>query len=185
MEHCICSRCMGGHLFRAALFHAAVHTGRRTDPGRNPGDEDIFLRNLYDGAAVCRTVYLCGTQPSETGSILFTSEKSDHRGAADDPPPNDRRTRHRRRVPRRAGVKCARRNCMLRDHAHHSVACAEGGEGRNLSISNCKKRRPPDGSGRLDRSLYSQIKQVNLQLLLNEQSFWKQCSCDKHPCFLP
>ena len=111
-------------LDKAAFLHASVHAGERTDPGWDSRDADLLLRDLYDGSAVCRTIYLCGAQPPETGSILFASEEGDHRGAADDPSADARRARYGRRVPCGAGVKCDRRDRVFCDYARYSVACA-------------------------------------------------------------
>ena len=113
---------LGSHLFRSTVFHAPFHPGERTDPKRDPGDADLFLLDLYDGAAVRGAVHLRGAEPSETGGILFTFPESDHRGAADHISSDDRRTRHRRRVPRRAGIQRDRRNGMLCHHALHCLA---------------------------------------------------------------
>ena len=116
---------MGGRISGTEILPASVHKRAGTDQKRNPGTADLLLRDLYDGAPVCRAVHECSAEPAEAGGVFLPVPEGDHCRAADDPAADGRRSRNGRRVLGRAGVECSRGNGVFCDNARHCMAVAE------------------------------------------------------------
>ena len=59
-------------LFFEPRSSSSVYTGERADRGGHSGDEDLFLRDFYDGAPICRAVYLCGVETVPKQAVFFS-----------------------------------------------------------------------------------------------------------------
>ena len=86
---------------------------------------DLFLWNLYDGAAVCGTVYSGCVKPCETGRLFFSVSKGHHCHSVDHAASNDRKSGDRWSVLGRTDFQCYWRYGMFCNHVAYNLAKAE------------------------------------------------------------
>lgn len=123
--YCFYNGCLGSVIFRTSFLSSDVYQRTGNFAVRCFCHADLFLWNLYDGAAVCGTVYSGCVKPCETGRLFFSVSKGHHCHSVDHAASNDRKSGDRWSVLGRTDFQCYWRYGMFCNHVAYNLAKAE------------------------------------------------------------